>query len=93
MLIGHDHYGRTGHAVLGNLPRVLALAARARFERHLPRPSFDMETRPHLEELQRLLETKRLSPSVDRSFPFDQFQEAMRYLESPERCGNVVLRL
>lgn len=43
------------------------------------------------EALNRALETSQLRPVVDRSFPADHVQEALRYLEAGSHFGKVVL--
>lgn len=39
------------------------------------------------------LESGRLDPLVSRTFPFDQIQNATRFLESNEQVGKVIVTL
>jgi NADPH:quinone reductase-like Zn-dependent oxidoreductase len=48
-------------------------------------------SRQMLEDLMRFAEVVDLKPVVDRVFPFDQAQEAYRYMESGEHFGKVVI--
>jgi NADPH:quinone reductase-like Zn-dependent oxidoreductase len=48
-------------------------------------------SRQMLEDVMRFAEVVDLKPVVDRVFPFDQAQEAYRYVESGEHFGKVVI--
>ena len=48
---------------------------------------------PELAELAALIEAGRLSPVVDRVFPFAEMSEAMAYLESGRAKGKVIVRM
>lgn len=48
-------------------------------------------SRRMLEDLCRAVEVNRITPVVDRTFSFDQAQEAYRYLKSGQHFGKVVI--
>ena len=92
VLIGHDHYGAAAGRVFGSLPRLLGLVARARFDAHLPRPSFRMPDRHEtLAFLGTLLESGELTPIVARTFPLDEVPAAMRCMQAGQVVGRVVI--
>lgn len=45
------------------------------------------------EEMNRAVSATRLRPVIDRTFPFEQSREALRYLESGKHFGKVVIRV
>jgi NADPH:quinone reductase-like Zn-dependent oxidoreductase len=92
VLIGHDHYGRAGRPVLGSIPSVFWLSARAVFDRHLPPPFFSAPPkRAIMAELRELLGTGRLTPVIDRTFPLEAAAEALRRLTSGHALGRVII--
>jgi NADPH:quinone reductase-like Zn-dependent oxidoreductase len=48
-------------------------------------------SRAMLEDVMRFAAAVRLSPVVDRVFPFDQAADAYRYMESGSHFGKVVI--
>jgi NADPH:quinone reductase-like Zn-dependent oxidoreductase len=93
VVIGHDHYGTVGRRVLGSLPLMFALMARAVFDRHLPRPSSSLPDKAAvMHQLGDLLETQRLKPAVGRVFPLDDVVGAIRELEQGHVPGKILLR-
>jgi NADPH:quinone reductase-like Zn-dependent oxidoreductase len=48
-------------------------------------------SRSMLEDLCRAVEVNRLAPVIDRSFGFDQVQDAFRYLKAGQHFGKVVI--
>ena len=91
VLIGHDHFGESW---FGSLPRFLMLIARTPFSKQLPRLDFSTPSkRESLAALAELVEAHKLTPVVDRTFPLSQVPEAIRYLESGEACGKIVIRV
>ena len=46
-----------------------------------------------LAELAQLIENGQLEPILDRSFPLDQIEEAMAYLEAGRAKGKVVVTM
>jgi NADPH:quinone reductase-like Zn-dependent oxidoreductase len=92
VLIGHDHYGAAAGRVLGSLPRLLVLVARARFDEHLPRPSFRMPDRQEtLATLRTLLESGRLTPVIGRTFPLEEVPAAMSCMQAGQVPGRIII--
>ena len=92
VVIGHDHYGGVGRRVLGSLPQMLGLVARAPFDRHVPGPdSSPFSKQEAMTHLKRLLETGKLTPDIDRTFPLDQVGEAMLRLQQGRALGRILL--
>jgi len=92
ILVGHDQYGREGRAVLGSIPRVFALMARAPFTHQIPRVSF--QSRPKLEYLHALADlvaAGHVRPVVHRAFPLEEAAAALDHLASGRARGRVVL--
>ncbi len=91
VLVGHDSFGRGGGKILGSVPGAIGLMLRSTVDRRLPglrgaRPAPD-----RLEVLRALLEAGSLRPVIDRTFPLAEVPAAMRYLQSGEACGRVVI--
>jgi len=92
VVIGHDHYGAKGRRTLGGIPSFLFLMIRARFDRHLPWPSFEtMEKRDAMDILSRMLGTGELTPKVARTFPLSEVPAAIRCLQKGQLCGRLVI--
>lgn len=92
--IGHDHFGAVGGRVFGSLPGFFKLIARSPFDPHLP----DLNTsapgkHEHMEILRGLLETGKLTPTIDRSYPLREVADAMDYMESGQARGKIVVAL
>ncbi len=78
VIIGHDHYGTRGRRTLGGIPYFLGLMLWARFDRHLPWPSFEtMEKRDAMNILRDMLEAGTLTPIVAKTFPLSQVPAAI----------------
>ena len=92
VLIGHDHFGDVGGRWLGSLPHFFELMALSLFRRQLPKLSM---TTPSKEDsmavLRDLLESGKLTPVVDRTYPLDQVAEAIRYLTEGTANGRIVI--
>jgi NADPH:quinone reductase-like Zn-dependent oxidoreductase len=92
VIIGHEHYGAVGGPILGNLPRFFGLVARAPFDRHLPKLGFSMPGKTEImTELRKLLETGKLTPVIDRTFPLSEACAAMRYLQDGGGLGKIII--
>jgi len=92
VLVGHDQYGREGRTVLGSIPRVFGLMARAPFTDQIPRGSF--RSRPkaeYLHALAELADAGHLRPVIDRTFPLEEAAAALDHLASGRARGRVVL--
>ncbi|MEO6019291.1 MAG: NAD(P)-dependent alcohol dehydrogenase [Knoellia sp.] len=94
VLVGHDQYGREGRAVLGSIPRMFGLMARARFTDQLPQASF--AGRPKLADLRalaELAEAGKIRPVIDRTFALEEAGAALDHLASGHARGRVVLEV
>lgn len=50
-------------------------------------------SRAQFEDLNRLLAARKIHPVVDRVFPFDRLVDALKYLESQQHVGKVVVQV
>lgn len=93
VLIGHDHYGEAAGRVWGSLPRFIKLMAFKPFTPHLP--SGQDTTTPGRREimtvLKELLETGKLTPIIDSTYPLEQATEAMHHLKSGKAQGKILI--
>lgn len=88
VLIGHDSFQSS---ILGQIPRMFGLMARAAYSRHL---RFDASMPKQLECLTRLaqlLEAGDLTPVIDRSYALGEVPQALRYLETGKARGRIVI--
>jgi NADPH:quinone reductase-like Zn-dependent oxidoreductase len=92
LIIGHDHYGAAGRRILGSLPHFFMLIARSTFDRHLPALSFSVPEKSEImTELKGLLDTGKITPIIDRSFPLSEARAAMRYLQDGGGPGKIII--
>ena len=82
--------GRGGLWV-GPLGRVVKARARSLFTRQTLRPFTSVGKRQDLLELAELLETGRLTPVIDRTYPLSGAAEALRYVGAGHTRGKVVV--
>lgn len=88
VLIAHDRFQPS---VLGQIPRMFGLMARATYSRHL---RFDTSMPTQLESLTRLaqlLEAGALTPVIDRRYTLAEVPQALRYLETGSARGRIVI--
>lgn len=92
VLVGHDRYGKGGHRVLGSIPHFLELTLFTPFVNQLPELDFSMpDKEDSLATLTEFIESERVTPVVDRTFSLAEVPEAIRYLESGQVQGKVVI--
>lgn len=92
VLIGHDHYGKGMRRWVGLLPRMFILIAMSAFVKPLRGMRFSMpDKEPSMALLKKLLETGKLIPYIDRTFPLRDVPEAVRYLQEGNTKGKVVI--
>ncbi|KRF06725.1 hypothetical protein ASG88_19685 [Nocardioides sp. Soil777] len=92
VLIGHDAFGAGGHTLLGSLPRMVGLMARATTTPALRDGLVVSPDKPRLMSmLAQFMEDGQLRVVVDRSFPLSHTPEALRYLASGQAVGRVVI--
>jgi NADPH:quinone reductase-like Zn-dependent oxidoreductase len=92
VLIGHDHFGRSGRGVVGSLPRFAGLGLMSLFVRNLRRtgPS-RLSKLDAMKTLREHLEAGQLTPVIDRTYPLGEAGAAIRYLADGEPVGRIVL--
>ncbi len=92
VLIGHDHFGDAAGRILGSVPRVLKLFALSPFVSHLPNRSGSIPSKKDIMAvLKEFLETGRLTPVIDRTYPLSEVPEAMRYLQGERARGKIII--
>lgn len=92
ILIGHDHFGKGRGRLLGSLPQAFGLMALSPFVRHLPPPEFSVASKKEtMAILKELLETRKLTPIIDRAYLLSEASLALRYLESGNARGRIVI--
>lgn len=92
VLIGHDHFGKSGHFFLGSLPRFLKLMVMSPFVSQLPDLSFSLPSKKDsMAVLREFIEDGKIIPVVDRTFPLNEVPEAIRYLQEGHARGKVII--
>ncbi|HEX6331188.1 MAG TPA: NAD(P)-dependent alcohol dehydrogenase [Actinomycetota bacterium] len=91
VLIGHDHYGGSGHRWFGSLGRFAKLIVVSPFVRQIHPFRGAKDPGDRLVVMKELIEAGRVRPVIDRTFPLSEVPEAMRYLESGQTVGKVVI--
>ena len=91
VLSGFDQYGRSGHRWFGSLGRFARLMVIAPFipQFHPFRGAKDPGDR--LVVLKELIDAGKLTPFIDRTFPLSETSEAIRYLETGQARGKIVV--
>jgi len=92
VLIGHDRFGKGAGRWFGSVPRVLKLAVLSPFVSQLPSLRFSMPNKQDsMSLLKELIEEKKLTPVIDRTYPLEDVPEAIRYLEEGRARGKIVI--
>jgi NADPH:quinone reductase-like Zn-dependent oxidoreductase len=91
VLIGHDQYGRSGHRWFGSLGRFAKLMVISPFVSHLHPFRGAKDPGDRLIVLKELIEAGKITPVIDRTFPLSEVPEAIRYLESGQTRGKIVI--
>jgi NADPH:quinone reductase-like Zn-dependent oxidoreductase len=91
VLIGHDHYGNSGHRWFGSLGRFAKLIVISPFVSQLHPFRGAKDPGDRLVVLKELIEAGRVTPVIDRTFPLSEVPEAIRYLESGQARGKLVI--
>jgi NADPH:quinone reductase-like Zn-dependent oxidoreductase len=91
VLIGHDQYGASGHRWFGSLGRFFKLMVISPFVSHLHPFRGAKDPGDRLVVLKELIEAGKITPVIDRTFPLSEVPEAVRYLESGQTQGKVVI--
>jgi NADPH:quinone reductase-like Zn-dependent oxidoreductase len=91
VLIGHDHYGGSGHPWFGSLGRFAKLMVMSPFVPQLHPFRGAKDPGDRLVVMKELIEAGKITPVIDRMFPLGEVPEAIRYLESGQARGKVVI--
>ena len=91
VLIGHDQYGGSGHRWFGSLGRFFKLMVISPFVSHLHPFRGAKDPGDRLVVLKELIEAGKITPVIDRTFPLSEVPDAIRYLESGQAQGKVVI--
>ena len=91
VLIGHDQYGGSGNRWFGSLGRFFKLMVISPFVSHLHPFRGAKDPGDRLVVLKELIEAGKITPVIDRTFPLSEVPEAIRYLESGQARGKVVI--
>ena len=91
VLIGHDQFGRSGHRWFGSLSRFFKLMVISPFVSHLHPFRGAKDPGDRLVVLRELIDAGKISPVIDRTFPLSEAPEAIRYMESGQARGKVVI--
>jgi NADPH:quinone reductase-like Zn-dependent oxidoreductase len=93
VLIGHDHYGGSGHRWFGSLGRFAKLIVISPFVPQLHPFRGAKDPGDRLVVMKELIEAGKITPVIDRTFPLSEVPEAIRYLESGQARGKVVITI
>ena len=91
VLIGHDQYGASGHRWVGSLGRFFKLMVVAPFVSQLHPFRGAKDPGDRLVVMKELIEAGKITPVIDRTFPLIEVPEAIRYLESGQARGKIVI--
>jgi NADPH:quinone reductase-like Zn-dependent oxidoreductase len=76
---------------IGPIIRILGATVTSRLGRQQVRPFLAPVSRESLLVLKELIEAGKVTPVIDRTYPFAEIPEAVRYLESGHVAGKVVI--
>jgi NADPH:quinone reductase-like Zn-dependent oxidoreductase len=76
---------------VGPIVRLIGAVVTTRLGRQQVRPFLAPVSRENLLVLKELIEADKVRPVIDRTFPFDQIPDAVRYLEAGQVGGKVVI--
>jgi NADPH:quinone reductase-like Zn-dependent oxidoreductase len=91
VLSGFDQYGASGHRWFGSLGRFAKLIVIAPFVSHLHPFRGTKDPGDRLVVLKELIEAGKITPVIDRTFPLSEVPEAIRYLETGQAQGKIVI--
>jgi NADPH:quinone reductase-like Zn-dependent oxidoreductase len=91
VLIGHDQYGAAGRRWIGSLGRFAKLLVLSPFVRQLHGLRGAKDPGDRLVVLKELIEAGKITPVIDRTFPLSEVPEAIRYLETGQARGKIVI--
>jgi NADPH:quinone reductase-like Zn-dependent oxidoreductase len=93
VLVGHDQYGGSGHRWFGSLGRFAGLMVISPFVPQLHPFRGAKDPGDRLVVIKELIDAGKVRPVIDRTFPLSEVPDAMRYLESGQARGKVVITI
>jgi len=92
VLIGHEHYDVSKTRFLGLFPDFIKLIGASLFVKQLRRPGSRTPGRSEvMAMLRELLETGKLTPVIDRTYPLTDVAEALRHMGEDDPLGKVIV--
>ena len=91
VLSGYDQFGSSGHRWFGSLGRFAKLIVVSPFVSYLHPFRGANDPGDRLVVLKELIEARKITPVIDRTFPLSDVPEAIRYLETGQVRGKVVI--
>ena len=91
VLSGFDQYGRSGHRWFGSLGRFAKLIVISPFVTQLHPFRGTKDPGDRLVLLKELIEAGKVTPVIDRTLPLSEVPDAIRYLETGQARGKVVI--
>jgi NADPH:quinone reductase-like Zn-dependent oxidoreductase len=93
VLSGYDQFGSSGHRWFGSLGRFAKLIVVSPFVSYLHPFRGAKDPGDRLVILKELIEAGKITPVIDRTFPLSEVPEAIRYLETGQPRGKVVITM
>jgi NADPH:quinone reductase-like Zn-dependent oxidoreductase len=91
VLSGYDQFGSSGHRWFGSLGRFAKLIAVSPFVSYLHPFRGINDPGDRLVVLKELIEARKITPVIDKTYPLSDVPEAIRYLETGQVRGKVVI--
>ena len=91
VLSGFDQYGASGHRWFGSLGRFAKLIVISPFVSALHPFRGTKDPGDRLAVMKDLIEAGKITPVIDRTFPLSEVPEAIRYLETGQAQGKIVI--
>jgi NADPH:quinone reductase-like Zn-dependent oxidoreductase len=93
VLIGHDQYGRADRRWIGSMGRFAKLLVMSPFVSQLHGLRGAKDPGDRLVVLKELIEAGKITPVIDKTYPLSEVPEAIRYLESGQAGGKIVITM
>ena len=91
VLSGYDQFGSSGHRWFGSLGRFAKLIVVSPFVSYLHPFRGTKDPGDRLVVLKELIDARKITPVIDRTFPLSDVPEAIRYLQTGQALGKVVI--
>jgi NADPH:quinone reductase-like Zn-dependent oxidoreductase len=92
VLIGHEQFGRSAGRWIGGIGRFIKLLSYSPFVSQNMAP-FRAGPKDHLAVFRALIEAGTVRPIVDRTYPLARITDAIRYLETGDVLGKIVIKV